>query len=853
MHTSLKRVALFSRRRYRLVFGLTAVLVVVSLAMASRLRFDTDILSLLPKNEPVVDEFRLALEQFGSVDRLLVAVRVPEDSVLDPYEEFVDALGRRLEALPLLDEVEYHIGNLEELVVSYLPTALVFLDESELERVAAKVSDEGLGERAREIKRLIATPQSFLREDLLRLDPFGVADLLLERVDTSRSGLEIDWASGYFLSRDHRMLLLLGRPSGPPQDVDFSKELVARVEAEIALAQAEWPSFLGRDPVAVPPPPEVVLGGRHVVALGDAELIKGDVIANVATSMIGVLALFLLAFRRFGPLLYALIPLSCGLILTFGVASMSYGVLSSATSGVAALLIGLGIDFVIVSYGRFVEERQRGAVLEEALTRMSGSSGRAVFVGGVTSAATFYSFGVTDFTGLYQMGFLTGTGILLCMAAVIFLLPALLSWSEDHHERRQRVPRRFLHGFGSGRVIKMSLAWPRLVLVVGLVITLLAAVSATRLEFEDSISAMRPEGNRGVEVRDEVAERYGVGFDQMMLIVTAPTSDEVLSLADQASRAASRLVDDGVLTDVDTVSSILPPPQSQRRALDWLAEHRRSTALDFDRIESVFATELAREGVRAEAFSRGVDLFRQAASRREPVSIDEIERTTHGKRLIERYLHDADGRWRSVVYLYPPPKEWRREAPPQTVEMARRLGDQTLLTGANVISRFLRERVLEDALLASVLGFVLVGILLWLDFRRLDSTILSLAPLVMGIVWMLGAMAALEIPMNFMNIFVSTMIIGIGVDYGVHMIHRHREFSRQSPERLSQGLVQTGKAITIAALSTIVGFGSLARSSYPGLASMGIVAILGAVFTGVVAITVLPAYFAWRRRDAANT
>jgi predicted RND superfamily exporter protein len=123
----------------------------------------------------------------------------------------------------------------------------------------------------------------------------------------------------------------------------------------------------------------------------------------------------------------------------------------------------------------------------------------------------------------------------------------------------------------------------------------------------------------------------------------------------------------------------------------------------------------------------------------------------------------------------------------------------------------------------------------------------------MGIVWMLGAMAVLKIPMNFMNIFVSTMIIGIGVDYGVHMIHRYREFARRAPGRVQAGLVETGKAITLAAMSTIVGFGSLSRSHYPGLSSMGVVAILGAVSTCLVAITVLPAFLAlWDERQGRS-
>jgi predicted RND superfamily exporter protein len=97
------------------------------------------------------------------------------------------------------------------------------------------------------------------------------------------------------------------------------------------------------------------------------------------------------------------------------------------------------------------------------------------------------------------------------------------------------------------------------------------------------------------------------------------------------------------------------------------------------------------------------------------------------------------------------------------------------------------------------------------------------------------------------------MIIGIGVDYGVHMIHRFREFSSASDEELYGGLVETGKAIVLAALSTTIGFGSLSISHYPGLRSMGKVAILGAIASALVAVTVLPAYLALIRRRSSKS
>ncbi len=845
--TLLHRVALLGRRRYRTIFAVTGALVALSLLAASRLEFDTDVLNLLPRDDPAVADFRRALDEFGSLDYLLIAVRVPPDAVLDPYEGFVDRLGERLARLDSIERVEYRLGGQDELVRTFLPRAVLFLDEDERQRMLERLTPAALEERARELRRLIATPQAFALEELWRLDPLGLSDIFLEWLTASRSGLSLDWASGYLLSRDHRMLLILARPVHTPESVELNRQLVAAVEAAAAATRQQWPELAGE---AAGPPPEVALGGRYVIALGDEQLIRRDMAVNVLTSMVGVLLLFLFAFRRFGPLLYAFVPLACGLILTFGLAVLAFGRLSSATSGVAALLIGLGIDFVIVSYGRFVEERQAGASLDVGLARMSGSSGRAVIVGGVTSAATFYAFTVTDFTGLRQMGLLTGTGILLCMAAVVVLLPAQLAAGEDRYSRRRRRPRLFLHGFGSARLLAACVARPRTVLAAGLVVTAVAAVMATRLEFEDSVKAMRPRGNPGVMVREEVARHFGTSFDQMMLLIEAPRLDQALEQAERAAQAAREMVAAGELSSFDSITGLVPPPARQRRALAWLEEHR--DRLDGERIVERFRAALAAQGMRADPFADGLEMFRQAVDRRTPVSVEELEKVEAIRRLLDRYLHrDSEG-WTTVVYLYPPRGQWRRDPPPAAVALTAELGPGATLTGANVVSGFLRRSVLADALLAAVVGLVAVALLLWLDYRRLGDTLLSLAPLTVGIIWMLGAMAAFGLAMNFMNIFVSTMIIGIGVDYGVHMIHRQRELRTADRQKRIAGMAETGKAIALAAVSTMVGFGSMSLSHYPGLRSMGFVAVLGALATALVAITLLPAYFALRLGGAGE-
>lgn len=840
----LQRLALWARRRYRTVFIAFGLLLLLSAVLISRLSFNTDMLSVLPREDPAVRTYVETLQDFGSNTFMLVAIRIPEGAVVDPYETLADRLAERLGKLPELKSVQHRIGDPQELLQTFYPKALLFLDQPGRQQLEARLSDAGIESHVRELRRELATPQGIAAKELLRMDPLGLADVFLGRVQSSRGTLKVDWTSGYYLSSDHSLLLILAEPVKPPQDVKFAGQLAAEVDRVVDEVSKEWGEIAGEGMKT----PEVVVGGPHLTALGDAKLIRSDMILNLGTTIPSVLLFFWFTFRRPGALIYAMFPLFVGLFITFGFAELAVGSLSSATSGVAALLVGLGIDFVIVSYGRYIEERQQGANLEEALMGMMGSNGRAVLCGAVTTTATFWAFTFTKFSGLREMGLLTGTGILFCVGSVFLLLPAMLAWSEDHHSRRKTQPTLFLHSFGSEGLMRLSLHHPRPVVLVGVVITLISLALAVNIEFDESMKTMRPKGNRGIEVAEEVGKKFGSGFDSMSVILTGSTPEEVIELSGKAAQGAQRMVDAGTLYGFSGVTSLIPPPTSQKEALGWLANERSDGgALDLDRIRSTFARAAAAEGLRAEGFEPGFDLLSQAVNLQGMVGYKSFEESPQTRLLLERYLrHTEDRGWKGAVYLYPPDNRWRREPPPDAVRLVHDLGPQAALSGTNVVNQRVRALVLKDAWIACIIGIILVILLIWIDFRSLSRTLASMVPLTIGLIWMAGGMVAVKTPMNFINIFVTTMIIGIGVDYGVHILHRFKEVQDFPRDHFEKGITETGKAVVAASVSTIFGFGSMIFSSYPGLVSTGKVAVLGAVTTCLVSITLLPAVLRWR-------
>src|SRR5262249_39807165 len=209
-------------------------------------------------------------------------------------------------------------------------------------------------------------------------------------------------------------------------------------------------------------------------------------------------------------------------------------------------------------YGRYVAERSRGASVEASLRAMGGATARGVVLGAFTTAATFYAFLITDFTGLFQMGLIVGTGILFCLLAVLLLVPAMIGWSEERHRRRESVARLHIFAFGIERLTRVAIRFPRATLGIAAVITVAAAVLVPGLAFDDSVDALRPSGNAGVLAQERVNEHFGSGFDSMSLVVSAPTLEETLALVDRAAAQARKLVDGGQLGGFDAVTSVLP-------------------------------------------------------------------------------------------------------------------------------------------------------------------------------------------------------------------------------------------------------------------------------------------------------
>ena len=826
-------------RRNKEILIAALILAVLAVIGATRVSFDPDLLNLIPQQNRQVNEFRKVLKDLGTIDYHIVVMDMPKGRDVHEYDSLIDAIAEGYRKNPRIEDVTYKIPNPLDFIEIILPKALLFLTPAELDEVAAKLTDQGIRDSVARNRAMLQTPQAFAMKPLVQYDPFNLVSIFLRKFQSAGGGFRIDTSSGYYMSSDHSMLLILTKPRRPAQDVPFGKALLN----EGSLLEAGALRDFQKTAPPGTPLPKVSHTGGYEIAVGDADLIRKDVIVNILGTVFGVLALFLYAFRRPASIIYAGAPLALGLLLTFGMAGVTYGKLSQASAGFAALLAGLGIDFITVLYGRYVDERNRGTSMQEAIRVIMRSTMPGVFVAAITTAGTFFAFLATDFRGMTQLGLLTGVGILLFLLCVMFLLPALIVFSERKEARK--APKLYLHSFGAGKLIDISVAKPGVTIGIWIVFVIACAVLATRVRFSDNIQDLRAKGNPGVVNQSRITEKFGQSFDFMMYVCEGKTLEEALEKTRAATKDLDALVADHTIASYQSISTFLPPAVDQEKIIARLRAGS-GNEFNFARVDRTFRAALAENGFRLDAYDDYLKLFAQTLQPAQPITLQTIgnEDIT---RLTTRFVKQAGSGWMSVINVYPAGGKWPRDVPAKLLALPdRHPGD--VLTGVNLVSATLRRIVKADATRSTIIGFIAVLVLMFISFRNVKLTLLSFVPFIAGAVGMLGLMALLGLEFNFMNIFVGLMIIGVATDYAIYMLQRYRE----DPAAFRGSAHETGKAIVMAALTAIVGYGSFAFSHYPGLRSIGYASTFGIGLSGLAAITLLPAMLVMGSKKAES-
>lgn len=836
----------------------------LSLVQAQRsLRFTTDRTQLLDARNQIQQDWAKFRSLFGRTTDYIVLVRAAQ---VEQARRATDELGQSLVDSPYFEHVFYRLelGKLME-------HGLYFLSRQSLQQLATTLrsAQPWLNAMAEH-----SGPASMLRA--LGDEPIGGPLIpMLQKVlggvlDSLKSGgrsafrsplgpfqadvpllqgqsLELGRTTFHQQMADGRTFMVVAMPrdtSGSfPADVATLGEL-ERLVSQVRRANPEASVMITGEPA--------INTEEMIGAIGDARRCAGLALALVS-------GLLLLAFGQIGRPLWAVLSLLISLCWSIGFAALTVGQLNLLTVHFVTILTGLGITFGIQMLSEFQLHRGNGLAALESIEG-SLSQARHQAVGAVTTAIAFYSLQFTSFRAAAELGWVTGTGVLLCYLGSITLLPSLLLLSEGNRPGSGQLV--------YGRWLAAVEMWLRLrargVCLLGVACTLVCLALMGRIPFDYNLLKMQPPDAEATRVESYL---QSIGYSTLYGISLAPNAQEARRRSQQiqalpsVSRVESILAlePNGIESKNTLVTELvelarglkLPQPPQPLGAPELLELQRCYLALR-PRLASLngplapLVRELERhiDPANPGPLAAGLGSYQAALVEELRTSLAFLKRqrseppdlfTMLPKEVLMRGVASD-----ATVCLRVFPKEncWEREPLGRFVAELSHIDPH--ITGTPVLIYSYLEQ-LRLAYRSSGRNALLVICLLLIGYyRSLPSATLALLPKLVGVAWMLGAMALLGSSFNAANFLALPLTLGIGLIFGMESLR-----ICQTPGRPLLSRQSTGFAVVVSGLTTIVGFSTLMMANHRGVASFGEIMALGLGMNLLTSLVLLPACYGW--------
>ncbi len=688
----------------------------------------------------------------------------------------------------------------------------------------------------------------------------------------ARRGAE-GMANGYYASRDGRMHFLFVRAAKPSEEIDTLGPFIERVRQVSDKLAAEWQAA-GHAAIRV--------GQTSLPAAGYEEYhaIRSDISLILTTAAILVILLILLWLRSIRWALIVFLPMLVGALWNLGLAYLLVGHLTILTFGFTAILFGLGVDYGIFLSSRILEARGKCADWNEASAQGAANAAQALLTAGGATFLIFGALATVDFQGFRELGLVAATGVALVMLSTFALQPVMFRLLPPSHRVAERSTKAEDAPVGSG----LKVPTPAAVLLLSVAVAAAAGGvwMGFQIPFDYDVMGLLPKNSEASRLSRRMQENSD--FSGEVVIFTANSVKEAHAMAAKAEALPS-------ISRVQKITDLFPGDSEQRASIGrevgqkikrsaYVAHYMKLgpkvlNDQDVGRIRQVLEkgseliedaqeqalgaghTELVRdmEGILTR-FGQVQDLFdkqpEQARARSEAFMATAQDRLREGLKVLMGWtraapmtpdrlpdaLRDRFFAKNGMVafYAYPADSVYKPKFLDKLTTEVYSVSPEA--TGfptthhefSNMVVRSFAQSTWRSGLVA----------LLWIGFilRRPRSWLIASLPLLIGGGWMMGLMALFGQEFNYANIIGLPLVMGLAVDYGVWYAHRRDDLPDRSPWRVTR---VAGRAILLAAGTTVAGLGAITLASYQGVSTMGTSITLGLVSCVVAALLVSPA------------
>jgi len=779
--------------------------------LITSLRLDSEIFNVLPGRFPSVQGLKIYDREFEQTHELTFALLCePQD--VDKLEDFATVFAEKLRKQPWCTRVlagspmatPDGIRDLQSIAVPLL----LNLEPSVFDETISILQPRKIQDRFHRLRQQIeaGSPRP---EFELSFDPLGLITPALKPF-AENTATEQEQP---LTSPDGTMRVFLAVTNQPSVSAFECQRLMRRVNEFRTTAGAGWAG--GRL--------QVLVTGRAAFVSEISLSMRYDIVATLLGSVLLVGSIFFVGFRRWLPLLgmaFCLL-LSCLVALVLG--QLLFGRLSMISVAFCAILVGLGVDFAILTIGRYHQARADGEPHQQAIATSVAKLGRAIFFGALTTAVGFLALVLSGAMSFSQLGMLIAIGIFvagLFMCSILFLFI---------RERQKPVRHDWLFDLVK-KYVRWTVRRPATILIsssaVLLLLTGIGFSPIPPLRFEASTRSLQPKNIRANQSLEKIMHTMPVRWEPVLAIVHATNSKELHDAWQKLAAHWRDLQTVGKIKSFFTPAALCPSPI-------WMQRNREElSAINFQAARETLVQTLNAEGFNPDAFTPAFALLDDLQHLALPgVPLPnwraQLPKSSSWWFLVDRYFaRDPLLTTGFVTTNQPVATHAQSEYLKYNLPVR---GVPVILSGWTYVLADLLPWSHRQLLIISALMAIFDVSLLAILYRDLRLWLIQVVTLAFGIGAMIASMKLLHINLNLLNVLSFRLVLAIGVDYGIYTV-----LVWQKTRDVEHDVAGVVKPVLLAGLTAVSGFASLALARNPSLTGLGVACALG-IFWSLVA------------------
>jgi len=792
-----------NRRVFYIFFGASFFLMTY---FALKVKFEEDISKVIPKDKKI-EKLNEIFQNSKFIDKLVIMVSLKDttankpDSLVAFANEFGDTVQTQLK--PYIKKVNFKVDdevvlNLFETISQRLP---IILNEKDYLAIDTLITPEKVKESLQYDLRTISSPTGIGLKKIISTDPVGLSFIGLKKLQQLQYDKNFELYDDYVMTKDHKTLLLFITPVYPPNNTEKNAQFLAGLDNIISnLSNKEFKSI------------NATYFGSTAGFVGNALQMRQDIYLTLGITII-VLVVFLgLYFRKKTAPFIILIPVLFGGLFSLTAIYFIKGSLSVIALGTGSVVLGIAINYSLHVFNHYRHTKSVKQVIKDLTMPLT--------IGSFTTIGGFFCLEFVQSEMLKDLGLFAGFSLIGASFCSLVFLPQFIT------SRKEQKHHKVIQFSWIDKMASYNPEYNKFIVIGIILLTVVFGYTANYVTFEFDLADMNYITPKLKVAQAKLNRINKFSLQSVYLVTEGHTLNDALANNEKLSNEIEALKEKNVVIKYSGVSSLIISDSLQKARIErwekyWTAEKK----------QKLFAT-LQQEGLpmgfKASAFDKFKTMLNKTYGLADKQNMAELR-----KSFLDDFINESATHATVVTLVQTTPQN------KQKVYDAFKDNPNVTVVDKQYLTNKLVQIINSDFTQIAIMSSMLVLIVLWLTYGRIELTLVSFIPMFISMIWILGLMGIFGIEFNIINIIISALIFGLGDDYSLYIMDGLQQEYKTGKKILSSYKT----SIFLSAITTVTGLGVLIFAKHPALKSIAFISIIGICCVVIMAQILIPFLF----------